>query len=556
MKTSEIQKSNSSNSHSTKPFFNKSVEGSFFSQSKETEEPFFSPYHIQTKLTIGQPNDKYEQEADIMAEKVVQKLENPSQSIQRKCEDCEKEEKLQMMEKDTTEIEVMRKPIFESYDNSQIQTKSIESQLNASKGKGKPLTKDLRSNMETAFGVDFSSVKIHTDSLASTQMNNELGAKAFTHGNDIYFSKGEYSPSTIDGKKLLAHELTHTIQQKNRASMLNSWVQRRVIREDGRPIRRIDQFHVSNSYPEFRQALIDFIHPLVATERQEFLIDNSRPQGLWSTLRSQAGSTVTLTVQFIWGANRINRVNFIRSLPPGGAAPAPSPMPEQPQETQTHADNEGRQRQVVCVRRLGGCANTRPGGIPTPEEITTYNQHCRPETHYLGPDVTPTGEECRQPPTPPQAPEPMEVTVVDDSDYVGWAASATRIGEVYMADTSSMVTNVLAASGQNPISRLNILDHGNPNGVQIGNDWITMTNVASFVPVLSRLRGHFTSGGFVHFQHCNAGQNLDLMRTLAAAFGVPVYAGTGAHNPVYRFNFGEYVRCDPDGTCARDVGRP
>ncbi|MCO6467881.1 MAG: DUF4157 domain-containing protein [Bacteroidales bacterium] len=224
MKTSKIQKSKSSNSHSTKPFFTKSGEGSFFSKSKESEKSFFSPCPIQTKLTVGQSNDKYEQEADMTAEKVVRKLEspNPSSPIQRKCEKCEQEEKLQMKEEDTEdteEMEVMRKPIFQSNDDTQIQTKSIENQLNTSKGKGKPMTKDVRSSMESAFGVNFNKVKIHTDTSA-IQMNQGLNARAFTNESDIYFNKGEYNPSSMGGKRLLAHELTHVVQQRKNQSSI------------------------------------------------------------------------------------------------------------------------------------------------------------------------------------------------------------------------------------------------------------------------------------------------------------------------------------------------
>ena len=214
MKISKIHKSTTSNSHSSKPFFTKSGEGSFFSQSKETEKPFFSPCSIQAKLTVGQPNDKYEKEADMTAEKVVRKLETPNSSlpIQRKCEKCDQEERLQKKEENMEEMRVMQKPIFESTEDSRIQTKSIENQLNNSKGKGKPLAKDVRSNMESAFGNDFSKVKIHTDSPA-IQMNKELGAKAFTHGKNIFFNKEQYNPESSDGRKLLAHELTHVIQQ-------------------------------------------------------------------------------------------------------------------------------------------------------------------------------------------------------------------------------------------------------------------------------------------------------------------------------------------------------
>ncbi len=66
--------------------------------------------------------------------------------------------------------------------------------------------------MESRFGTDFSGVKIHTGHTA-VQMNQELNAQAFTSGNDIYFNEGKYAPGSESGKHLLAHELTHTLQQ-------------------------------------------------------------------------------------------------------------------------------------------------------------------------------------------------------------------------------------------------------------------------------------------------------------------------------------------------------
>ena len=66
--------------------------------------------------------------------------------------------------------------------------------------------------MESSIGVDFSNVKIHTDNSA-VQMNKDLHAQAFTHGNDIYFNSGNFNPESKDGQHLLAHELTHTVQQ-------------------------------------------------------------------------------------------------------------------------------------------------------------------------------------------------------------------------------------------------------------------------------------------------------------------------------------------------------
>lgn len=151
---------------------------------------------------------------------------------------------------------------------------------------------------------------------------------------------------------------------------------------------------------------------------------------------------------------------------------------------------------------------------------------------------------------------PIEVTVIDDSSVTGWLAAFTRTGEIYMSDVSSMVYNVLTAVGDRKLARLNILDHGNEEGIEIGDTWIDLGTLPEYASTLSRLKGHFAPGGFVHLQHCNAGQNLDLLMALANTFGVTVYAGTGAHNPIYRINFGRYVRCHPGGACDMDVGRP
>jgi Domain of unknown function (DUF4157) len=81
-------------------------------------------------------------------------------------------------------------------------------------GSGSSLDKNTQPFMESRFGADFSSVRIHTGS-ESIQMNKELNAKAFTVGNNIYFNQGGYQPNSPEGKQLLAHELTHVVQQGN-----------------------------------------------------------------------------------------------------------------------------------------------------------------------------------------------------------------------------------------------------------------------------------------------------------------------------------------------------
>jgi len=87
----------------------------------------------------------------------------------------------------------------------------MESQLNHLQGGGQAMPTGLRSMMESGFGQDFSHVRLHTDSAAAS-LSSSIHAKAFTHGNDIYFNQGQFSPNTTEGQKLMAHELTHVVQ--------------------------------------------------------------------------------------------------------------------------------------------------------------------------------------------------------------------------------------------------------------------------------------------------------------------------------------------------------
>ncbi len=88
----------------------------------------------------------------------------------------------------------------------------FEKELSTERGGGKPLDGGLADKMGGAMGADFSNVRIHEGSKADN-LNQAVQAKAFTTGSDIFFKQGEYNPSSTDGQKLLAHELTHTVQQ-------------------------------------------------------------------------------------------------------------------------------------------------------------------------------------------------------------------------------------------------------------------------------------------------------------------------------------------------------
>ncbi len=89
---------------------------------------------------------------------------------------------------------------------------AVAHQIESTIGNGSGLPHKTKSFMENRFGADFSNVRIHSGDYAA-RLSNELNAQAFTVGNDIYFNEGKFSPESSDGKRLLAHELTHTLQQ-------------------------------------------------------------------------------------------------------------------------------------------------------------------------------------------------------------------------------------------------------------------------------------------------------------------------------------------------------
>src|SRR5690242_3625088 len=164
-----------------------------------------SSLNIQFKLTVGAADDSLEHEADAMADKVMRMPEQ--KFIQRKCAHCEEEERAQ---RKSLAPFIQKKAI----ENNSAVSDSISNQIQSTKGSGNAMPDATKSFMENRFTTDFSNVKIHTGNYA-TQLSNQLNAQAFTIGNDIYFNEGKYQPESTDGKRLLAHELTHTIQQSN-----------------------------------------------------------------------------------------------------------------------------------------------------------------------------------------------------------------------------------------------------------------------------------------------------------------------------------------------------
>lgn len=148
----------------------------------------------QPKLDVGPAGDHYEREADMVADSVMRNLgaavtpDGDDGKVRRSVE--------------AASVGLEGGPL----------EADVEASIQRQRGQGEALPPALRTSMEGSFGADFSSVRVHADSSADA-LNRSMQARAFTVGSDIFFSRGQYQPGTASGQSLLAHELTHTLQQ-------------------------------------------------------------------------------------------------------------------------------------------------------------------------------------------------------------------------------------------------------------------------------------------------------------------------------------------------------
>lgn len=189
---------------------------------------------VQPKLVVGPIGDKYEQEADRVAAEVmsqagvpapppaVQRTGDEELDVQAKTAIQRHEEEIQakplaesitpLVQRHAEEYQAQRAPGGEQSGAGFAVDSSFENRLGQARGGGAPLPEDVRSDFEARFGADFGGVRVHTGS-ESAELNQTIQAKAFTYGADIHFNTGQYDPHSPPGQRLLAHELTHTIQQ-------------------------------------------------------------------------------------------------------------------------------------------------------------------------------------------------------------------------------------------------------------------------------------------------------------------------------------------------------
>ncbi|MEY2458306.1 MAG: hypothetical protein QOG30_136 [Acidimicrobiaceae bacterium] len=204
---------------------------------------------VQTKLLVGPADDTYEREADAFASQAVghDSAESGHGSAG-------------------------------GGDAGFAASGELASYVNA--GGGHPLPTTVRRKLEPSFGLDFSDVRVHADGKAAS-MADSIGARAFTHGNDVYFGRGAYQPGSAGGEHLLAHELTHVVQQTGSA-------QRKIARKfDGSKVpSRLAQRRIQGNFLKTAKAVKSKAKDLFGKSKKEkrtttgnaFLDDKSKPE--------------------------------------------------------------------------------------------------------------------------------------------------------------------------------------------------------------------------------------------------------------------------------------
>ncbi|HET7835435.1 MAG TPA: DUF4157 domain-containing protein [Variovorax sp.] len=157
---------------------------------------------LQAKLEISEPGDVCEQEADRIASQAVRA--------------------------DGGAAPLAIRPYSSRTDGASEQVPASVMQTLASAGR--PLEPEVRRDMEHRFGYDFARVRVHSDALATVSAR-EVHAHAYTVGRDVVFNEGRYSPGTREGRQLIAHELTHVVQQNATAALQRNKVPEGVIHE-------------------------------------------------------------------------------------------------------------------------------------------------------------------------------------------------------------------------------------------------------------------------------------------------------------------------------------
>lgn len=170
---------------------------------------------IQAKMVVGEAGDRYEQEADRLAPLIVRQINAPGfgEELQDSQPDIQEETPSKQLQTLQPTLQL------KGESSGGAVSPAIESTIVSAKGGGQPLEPGLQERFGQAMGADFSKVRVHTNARANA-LNQSVGARAFTTKQDLFFKRGEYQPGSRGGQELIAHELTHVIQQSKDNSQI------------------------------------------------------------------------------------------------------------------------------------------------------------------------------------------------------------------------------------------------------------------------------------------------------------------------------------------------
>lgn len=198
-------------------------------------------HFLQAKTKLGPAGDKYEQEAESTARHVMSAIaSSEAEPHANKTQRSSRAEALTTVQRESLQS-ILARPVYTATaqhgvadrirriqrhekEEGNLQAspqhglkggevdEGVATAIEDTKGGGRSLPDQVRASMERGFGADFSAVRVHTGGQADA-LNHSLNAKAFTTGRDIFFAKGQYNPQSRSGQELIAHELTHTVQQ-------------------------------------------------------------------------------------------------------------------------------------------------------------------------------------------------------------------------------------------------------------------------------------------------------------------------------------------------------
>ncbi len=247
---------------------------------------------IQAKLEVGQSGDAYEREADRAAKQVL---------------------RMSAVRGEEGRVTHLAKS---SLGERQAIEGDLESRINAARVGGKPLPGPARGFFESRFGQDYGMVRVHADSVADN-INKEIGARAFTIGNDIFFRNSQYNVQNEQGRFLLAHELAHVAQQNQGAS--GAHLRNTIMRNnDGVPTEFNLDVVFDEDFDGFRGQIIGLVgervmHRTLHRDRASYLVRHSN---LWDVHQQllaahfRTGRRHVVHASFSWSGSRMEAVTF------------------------------------------------------------------------------------------------------------------------------------------------------------------------------------------------------------------------------------------------------